>query len=205
MQFPTKTGVEPATAEPSDASLIERCRRGDADAFCSLVARYQDRIYNIVYRMVGNRDDAADLCQESFIKAFRAIGSFETRSSFVTWMYRIAANTCISFHRSRAGKAVQVHTSDSDLDFVGGSAEHERSSASDPTDRAAERERTDTVQKAILSLDPESRAVVVLRDIDGKSYEEIADMLDLPIGTVRSRLHRARMELKSRLTPLLRS
>ena len=195
------SSVPAHTREPaSDAALVENCKRGDVNAFSTLVTRYQDRIFNVIYRMVGNHEDAADLCQETFVKAFRAIATFEERSQFSTWLYRIATNTCFSFKRSHAGKSAQEHTIDGN---VAEWAEHHprrhNDATTNPGEHAAQKERIEAVQKAILSLDKESRAIVVLRDIDGKSYEEIAEVLNCPIGTVRSRLHHARMELKERL------
>jgi RNA polymerase sigma-70 factor (ECF subfamily) len=185
------------TREPApDATLVEDCKRGDVNAFSTLVTRYQDRIFNVIYRMLGNREDAADLCQETFVKAFRAIATFEARAQFSTWLYRIATNTCISFRRSHAGKVKQEYTVDCDIEALGEQSHGRNDAAADPDRYAMQRERIEAVQKAILHLDEEARAIVVLRDIDGKSYEEIAEVLNCPIGTVRSRLHRARMDLK---------
>lgn len=183
----------------SDAALVENCKRGDVNAFSALVTRFQDRIFNVIYRMVGNYEDAADLCQETFVKAFRAIMTFEARSQFSTWLYRIATNTCISFRRSHAGKTTQEHTLDCDAEVLSNTAGRRDNATLDPERHAMQKEQIETVQKALLRLDEESRAIVVLRDIDGKSYEEIAEVLNCPIGTVRSRLHRARMELKEYL------
>ncbi len=190
------SGSEHAREPVPDATLVEECKGGDVNAFSALVTRFQDRIFNVIYRMIGNREDAADLCQETFVKAFRAIATFEARAQFSTWLYRIATNTCISFRRSHAGKAAHEHNVDCDVEVLADHAAGRDNTISDPGRRAMQAEQVEVVQKAIMRLDEESRAIVVLRDIDGKSYEEIAEVLDCPIGTVRSRLHRARMDLK---------
>ena len=190
-----------------DALLIEQVRTGDMSAFSRLVTRYQDRIVNTCWRISGNFDDAQDLAQEAFLRAFEAIGSFERRAGFYTWLFRIAVNLAIS-HRRKAGRVVKLslHGADGRLRTdhqagrLVGRVTHE---ADDPSDRMASREAGRLVAEGIEQLDDEHRTVLVLRDIEGFDYQQIAEILDLPMGTVKSRLYRARMELRGRLAPEL--
>ncbi|MBI4566798.1 MAG: sigma-70 family RNA polymerase sigma factor [Planctomycetes bacterium] len=186
-----------------EKELVRRARRGDRLSFARLVEAHQDRLFNAVARMVGNRDDAADLVQEVFLKAFRALDEFREEARFFTWLYRIAMNAAIS-HRRRAPARGRVVS----LSAPGGGAETEGEPglSLDPEDpaggpgRDAElREMGGAVERAIAGLPAEERALVVLRDVDGCTYEEIAEVLSISLATVRSRLHRARLDLRGRL------
>ncbi len=188
---------------PDDRRLIADALAGHADSFGVLVVRYQDRLYNSVLRVVDSPDDALDAVQDAFINAYQNLGSFKGDSEFTTWLYRIAFNTAISHRRKR--RAVVS------LDAGRGRGEDGRDGF-DPPDPAstagpgAELERSEEerlLQAALARLSVEHRAVVVMKDIDGLKYEEIALALDVPIGTVRSRIHRARAELKDLLDPVL--
>lgn len=196
--------VSPPSAHLTEALLIARARAGDGEAFASLVRTWQDRVFTTVLRMVNRRDDAEDLCQEAFVRAWHALPHFEERASFGTWIFRIAVNLCLSHRRDQRRHPVEPLPSGSpDDNGHAGSGEIADPRAARPEEATLADERRRAVQSAIAALDPESRAVVVLRDLQDQSYEEIADELGVPVGTVRSRLHRARMELKDRLKGMM--
>ncbi len=188
----------PAPSGPSDVDLVRRVKQRDSLAFDELVRRHQDRIMNACVRMVGDYEDARDLCQETFVKAYRAVADFEERSQFGTWIYRIAINLCLSYHRSgkRSIERPMPHPKKDES-----RPEHQVPDLSmEPQSAVLGREAQEVVQRAIAQLDDEYRSVIVLREIQGLSYEEVAEVLSVPIGTVRSRLHRAREALKETLS-----
>jgi len=190
------------TTPPEDAELVEQCRKGDLAAFGRLVTKYQDRILNTCWRMCGNRETAEDLTQEAFIRAFEALGQFAGRSRFSTWVFRIAVNLSISAKRKERGR--RTHSLDDDRGQSGdgrlaSAAERLASSEVQPVDCLLGREREREVLAALAEIDEESSTVVVLRDVEDLSYDEIAEILDIPVGTVKSRLHRARLALRHRL------
>lgn len=206
------TGKGPSVNAPGpvlpvrDAELLEQCRRGDGAAFERLVRKYQDRIFNTCWRMSGNRADAEELTQETFVRAFQAIGRFDGRSEFFTWLYRIATNLAISHQRKRSrSSAGSLDRSPprGAVEHGGGAATRAAGSGPSPEERALATERGEQVIAALAELDEEHRAVVVLRDVESLDYEQIADILEVPVGTVKSRLHRARMALRARLTRLM--
>jgi RNA polymerase sigma-70 factor, ECF subfamily len=173
-----------------DRRFIAESRNGDTAAFGALVRRYQDRLYNTAYRLVGNAEDAQDVVQEAFLSAYQSLGSFKGDSLFFTWLYRIAVNTAISLKRKQ--RAV--------LRLGGPAAEPlDPSDLSRPGHALEQAEQGQRVQQALGRLSPEHRAVLVLKDMEGQKYEAIAEVLGVPIGTVRSRLHRARLELRELL------
>jgi len=189
-----------------DAALVAACQNGQMHAFGSLVAKYQDRLYNTIYRMCGNHDDAAELCQEAFVKAFEKIPGFRGQSQFYTWLFRIGVNLTLSLRR-RAGR-IRFSSLSSDPDLGAGqaaalTAEAAGRRGSDPARRAADAELHRHVLAAIDALDDEYRTVVVLRDIEDMDYEQIAAVLAVPMGTVKSRLHRARSILRERLADIV--
>jgi RNA polymerase sigma-70 factor (ECF subfamily) len=174
-----------------DQRLVRASLNGDTEAFGQLVRRYQDRLYPTLLRLTGSPDDALDLLQDAFIRAFQKLDRFRGQSSFFTWVYRIAVNLALSERRHRK---CQPHCSAvSNLEQF-----EERSGADhrDPSLPLEQFEEEQRIQRALMQLPEDGRAIVVLRDLDGLSYEEIAEALRVPIGTVRSRLHRARCELK---------
>jgi RNA polymerase sigma-70 factor (ECF subfamily) len=178
-----------------DHRLIADSLQGDATAFGELVRRYQDRLYNTVFRMLGNADDALDVVQESFLHAYQALDGFKGDAQFFTWLYRIAVNAAISLKRKQRVPAVRIDTGRD------GDEPADRSEFSEPG-RALERaEEERRLQEALGRLSPEHRAVLVLKEIEGQKYEAIADILQVPVGTIRSRLHRARLELREVLRP----
>lgn len=179
-----------------DRRLIADSLNGQSAAFGELVRRYQDRLYNAIYRVVDNPDDALDVVQEAFVSAYQSLNHFKGDSEFFTWLYRIAFNAAIS---QRRRKRVVLS-----LDWRG-----EDRQGPEPVDESvdvspgASMERSEDEQmlnRAIQKLPVEYRSVLVLKEIEGRKYEEIADILDVPIGTVRSRLHRARLELRELIT-----
>ena len=173
-----------------DQQLIADCLKGRSAAFGELVSRYQDRVYNTVYRLLDNAEDARDVTQEAFLSAYQSLHAFKGDSLFFTWLYRIAVNTAISHKRKRRG-VLRLH------DPAAGPVEPADPSETNRPEHAMElAEEEKRVQEALGRLSPEHRAVLVMKDMEGQKYEDMADVLGVPIGTIRSRLHRARLELR---------
>ena len=185
---------------PADGELVQRVVRGDAAAFGPLVQRYQDRLYNTVYRMVGSAEDARDLVQDVFVKAYENLATFQGTSSLYTWLFRIAVNASLSHRRKR--RTVRVVRTGEGEDGDGSDGWPDRD-LQDPAGRLLAAETEAAVQQALDSLDEEHRTVVVLRDVQHCDYREMAEILGVPAGTVKSRLHRARLLLRDKLQPLL--
>jgi RNA polymerase sigma-70 factor (ECF subfamily) len=196
---------EPAADD--DFELVRRCQSGDLPAFEGLVERYQDRVFNLVFRLSGHHQDAQDITQDVFLRALEHIGKFRQQAKFYTWLFRIAVNVAIS--RRRRGSRVRFVSLDGaggDDDESGGElrAGQLPNPAAETPDAAADRnEQREQVAAAIAGLDDEFRSVLVLKDIEGFDYQQIAEVLELPLGTVKSRLHRARCELRDKLQPML--
>ncbi len=181
--------------EPSDAELVRQAQRGAPAAFAALVSRYQDRVFNTCYRMCPNHADALDLTQTTFLKAMEGLRQFQGRSAFYTWLFRIAVNLTMSHRREQKRP---VHTLDAGGD---GDPPREAQAARDtdvaePVERAERRER---VAAALAQLDAEFRAAVILKDIEDLDYATIAEILNVPVGTVKSRIFRGRMALRELL------
>ncbi len=198
---PENAPTESAPLE--EAELVRRARHGDLGAYDDLVRRYQERIYATIYHMTSNHEDANDLAQEAFIKAFQALRSFKGGSSFYTWVYRIAVNKTINFLKQRKNKA---QLSLDDLDF---NAEHDPDlvaliSEKTPRREANLSELQEKLNAAMQRLSEPHRLVVTLHDVQGLSHEEIADIMDCNIGTVRSRLFYARQQLQAYLSDYLK-
>ncbi len=186
-----------------DAELVERCRQGERAAFEPLVRRYQDRVFNACLRVSGNRAEAEDLTQAAFMKALQAINRFDGRSGFYTWLFRIAINLALSARR-KAARRPTVSLDAPAGDCGQGSIGRRLSSGEAGPNRAAcDSETHRQVLEALAKLDDDHRAVVVLRDVESFSYDEIAEILNVPAGTVKSRLHRARLALRDTLAPIL--
>jgi RNA polymerase sigma-70 factor (ECF subfamily) len=196
------TGLEQVNLD--DLELVRRARNRDPEAFQTLVLRYQDRVFNTAYRLMGDRALAEDIAQEAFFRAYESLKKFKEQASFSTWLYRITLNACTSAWR-RAG--AQKRAGEVPLPGQGGEGGGSRwepaDSSPDPAEDSVRRERILLIQKAIGGLDEEFRVALVLRDIEGLSYEEISEIIQHPVGTVRSRIHRARTELKEKLKDLL--
>ncbi len=182
----------------TDAELVHRAQCGVQAAFGELVSRYQDRVFNTCYRMCHNDADALDLAQSTFMKALEALPRFEQRSSFYTWLFRIAVNVTMTHRRSKARRQVQS------LDRPEGENRKPAVPAVSGQDcgasgSAEQRELQTRVEWALAQLDDEFRAAVVLKDIENWDYAGIADILDVPVGTVKSRIHRGRLMLRDLL------
>jgi RNA polymerase sigma-70 factor, ECF subfamily len=179
-----------------DASLIAATLAGDTAAFGQLVGLYQDRLYNSLLRVLGSAEDAADIVQDAFVQAYTKLDTFRGSSAFYTWLYRIAFNLAMS-HARRGHKTASL---DGIKALVG-----EEPMDGQPTAEASvlEQERAEMVHAALAELNMEYRQILVLREIDGCRYDEIAEILSLPVGTVRSRLFRARMHMRDLLAPRL--
>ncbi len=185
-------------ASPTDAELVALAHAGDVEAFGRLVQRNQHYVYNAVCHLVGDAREAEDIAQDVFVKAYRSIGRFEGRSKFSTWLYGIMLNSVRSFWRRQARRPALIQEP-ADDDEPGADPE---AHGDDPFEATARGERVETVRAAIAALDEDLREIVVLRDVRGLSYEELAEVLDVPDGTVKSRLHRARLALKEMLEPI---
>lgn len=179
-----------------DAELIQATLAGQADAFGELVRKYQDRLFHTMVHVAGSREEAEDVVQEAFVQSFIKLPTFKSNSAFYTWLYRIAFNTCISRRRKKRPEAsVETHQQNTGV---------EPQDTGEPVSGNLERqERAEQVHSALARLSEEHRTVLVLREMEGFCYETIAQMLDLPVGTVRSRLHRARSEMRGLLKGLL--
>jgi RNA polymerase sigma-70 factor (ECF subfamily) len=179
-----------------DAQLIDDTLTGNRAAFGELVRRYEGRLFNSLVHMVGSREEAEDVSQEAFVQAFLKLDSFRGRSAFYTWLYRIAFNLSVSRkRRKRAEVSMDQHR-----DRTG---EEPEDSGEGPSDQVLRDEQVRQVRGAIADLNDEHRAIVVLREMEGCDYDTIAEILDVPVGTVRSRLHRARLQLRDQLKELL--
>lgn len=174
-----------------DRTLIAECLAGETASFGVLVRRYQDRLFNTVYRLMDNAEDAQDIVQEAFLNAYQSLGNFHGDSAFFTWLYRIAINSAISYKRKRRVMVrIGLLNEEKSIDPL------DPSDLSQPGFALEQAEREQQLHWALSQLSPEHRAVLVLKDLEGQKYEEIAAILEVPIGTVRSRLHRARLELR---------
>ncbi len=178
---------------PRDRELIESFLAGNRAAFEELVRPYLDRVYNALFRMVGNPDDAADLLQETLLRAFRNLAGFHGESAFYTWLFRIAMNLALSRKRSRR-RTMTMDPIESMDQLADGKDQP-------PESNLVRDEQKNLVQRALEVVDADHRAILVLKDIEGLKYEQISEILNIPLGTVRSRLHRARLELEKILRP----
>lgn len=176
-----------------DAECVRRVQQGDTDSFEVLVRRHQKAIFNLVYRLLGNYDEAAEVAQEVFLSAFKSIHQFRGEANFSTWLYRIGLNHA-STRRKSLNSSQQRHIP---LDGTEVIAE----GTVDPAKNFEHKEIQQRVQQALNSLDPEDARIILLRDLQDVPYEDVAEILDIPVGTVKSRLHRARQALRTSLAP----
>lgn len=175
-----------------DLRLIERFQRGGTDAFEEIVLKYQDRIYNLCRHMLGNAHDAEDAAQDAFIKAYQNLKDFRPESSLYTWLYRIAVNTCIDYKRKPFFESLFRRSNEGDEIMI------EQASAGPSPERLYESKQLGlALRQSLKALSPKLRAVIVLKEVEGLSYEEISDVLDISMGTVKSRISRAREELRA--------
>ena len=192
--------MDAANISIDDSVLVEKCRRGDYDAMERLIIKYQNRIYNVILKICANADDAAELTQETFVKVIENINKFQGRSSFYTWAFRIAVNLTLNYCRRSVRLPVKSLEARTDRgqedkkqllkDFLSDD------SSPDPAAVAQNKELCEMALKALMELDDAQRTVIVLRDIEGMNYAQIARVLDIELGTVRSRLSRARSNLR---------
>ncbi len=182
-----------------DAPLVERCLRGDERAFGLLLGRYRRPVFSLVLRMVGNREDAQDLAQEAFVRAFRSLHSYDRSRSFASWLFKIASNLTIDFHRKRRLPTFSLSVGEDDQ-------EGRELELADPSQTVLEAlmedEQSRQTEGLVQSLPEKYRIVVLLRHSQEMSYEDMAETLNLPIGTIKARLHRARALLKQKLESL---
>jgi RNA polymerase sigma factor (sigma-70 family) len=180
-----------------DHSLIRKALVGEQDAFSRLMEKYKDSVCNVIYRIIHDKDEVEDLLQETFIKAFASLNSFNEQYSFSTWLYKIATNNCIDFLRK---KKLRTFSIDRTINYEGGEATYEIPDTNYEADRnLLAEQRKNTIQEAIDSLPEKYRMVIVLRHQQEKNYDEISEILDIPIGTVKAHIFRAREMLNKYL------
>lgn len=181
----------------NDSELINKAKNGDSKAYEGLLKKYRNSVYNLVYRMVHDIEEAEDLTQEAFIKAFHSLASFNEDYAFSTWLYKIATNNCIDFFRKRK---LQTYSLDKPVQYKDSEIQHEIPDPDlNPEKSILARERSRTIQEAIKTLPEKYYIAIVLRHNEEKSYEEIAEILNLPLGTVKARIFRAREMLNKAL------
>jgi RNA polymerase sigma-70 factor (ECF subfamily) len=190
--------VQGSGAGDGERQLVDAARGGDQRAFEALVLKYQDRIYRLIQRMVSGSDGVDDLAQEVFIRAYRSIGEFKGESSLYTWLYKIALNLCRNHYRTRGRRPVSVELEDAD---GADGADGAELSGATPEEEVSRGQFWDQLRLGLDELPAEQREAVVLCDLEGMSYEEMAGVIGVPIGTVRSRIFRGRRALQQRLAP----
>jgi RNA polymerase sigma-70 factor, ECF subfamily len=197
---------DPANINIDDTVLVERCRVGDTEAMERLIIKYQDRIFNVILKICQNEDDAAELAQDTFVKVIEKIGEFQGRSGFYTWVFRIAVNLTLNFCNR------QMRVGFESFDADGGEYQQAKNQlkqyladegSPDPAAMAEQKELCRLIERALGRLDDAQRAVIILRDVEGMSYEQIASVLNLELGTVKSRISRARSSLREILEAVL--
>ncbi|HEY3331120.1 MAG TPA: sigma-70 family RNA polymerase sigma factor [Capsulimonadaceae bacterium] len=196
-----------------DTALLARCREDDPTAFDEIVLRYKQKIFQYILRMVGDSEEAEDLTQEVFVKTYLSLSSFRSQSSLNTWLYRIAGNICIDAHRKRSRKENAFGGPTVSLDDgrndTGDGVDEARPAKEAPDDRYEPyhvlemRELDVQIQEALSLLPDKMRTVVILHDLEGLPYEDIAEIVDCPLGTVKSRLFNARVQLRDTLKQYL--
>ena len=184
-----------------DHTLIENCLAGRRDAFGQLVERYQSRLFHSLVHLLGSTEDAQDAAQNAFVQAFEKLSTFRGQSQFYSWLFRIAFNLAVSDKRKTKRMTVSLERRRE----VSGLEPSDVNPSAEPSFAMDVADRQRVVQQALTELSTEFRTALVLKEIDGMSYEEIAEVMKIPLGTVRSRIHRARLELRDKLHVLLRS
>lgn len=184
----------------SDERLVERWQQGDRQAFDLIIERYEQKVWQLAFRLTGDQQDAYDLAQEAFLKVYRYLAQFRGQSTFSTWLYRIVTNTFYDEVRRRKRRPNVVVSLDSSIETEDGEMTRELPSAeAGPEELSLQRETRQAVLAALAKLPPDYRMVLVLRDLQDKSYDEIAEILGLNLGTVKSRISRARLALRKLL------
>ncbi len=185
---------------PDDRLLVERCQAGDLSAFEPLVEKYRQRVWRLAYNVLRDREEAWDVAQDAFIRAYQALPSFRGQSAFYTWLFRIVMNLAADRARQRAARGRAFGTErvpEEDWERLMA----DQSAA--PDSSAAQTEDRERITRALDTLSEDHRTIIMLSDVEGLAYREIAEVLDVPIGTVMSRLHNARRRLRQALKPLL--
>ena len=181
-----------------EKELIAKAKQGDMQAFEELILKHEKIVYNVALRMMNHSEDAKDISQEVFLKAYRNIKNFDERSMFSTWLYRITTNTCIDEMRKRKGK--QNYSLEEELENEDGSMQRQIADEGDTPEESLMRgEEKGEILQALDTLSEEHRVAIILRDVKGLSYEEISEIIELPMGTVKSRISRARNQLKNEI------
>ena len=181
-----------------ERDLIRRAKQGDMLAFEELILNHEKIVYNVALRMMNHSEDARDISQEVFLKAYRNLANFDERSAFSTWLYRITHNTCIDEMRKRKGK--QSYSLEEELENEDGSMQRQIADEGDtPEESLLREEQKSEILQALDTLSEEHKAAIILRDVKGLSYEEISEILELSLGTVKSRISRARNQLKTEI------
>ena len=199
--LPDETPGPAAGVDASDLELVRRAQRGERGAFDLLVLRYQHKVIKLVARLLRDPTEAEDVAQEAFVKAYRALGSFRGDSAFYTWLYRIAVNTARNAMASRQRRPLdyEAELSEGEQSTVESRLRH----TDTPEATVLSEEIRETVNRAVAALPEDLRTAIILREVEGLSYEEIAAAMDCPVGTVRSRIFRAREAIDRSLHPLL--
>lgn len=188
-------------ADANERALIEKCKQGDRRAFDTLIKNYEKRVYNLAYRLSGHYDEANDIAVDAFLRVFQALKHFRGDANFSTWLFRIVTNVYLDRRKRTRNK--QHLSLEEYIELEENSVARQiEDPGPTPSVVAEQRERQDMMQQAIGSLPDYQRAMIVLYHTEGLSYEEIADVMALPIGTVKSRLNRARLTLREKLEPL---
>jgi RNA polymerase sigma-70 factor (ECF subfamily) len=192
----------PVSERDLDWAVVQKVQAGDVAAFDQLVQKYREHLFSVIYNMTSNREDASDLTQDTFIKAFQAIGRFKGKSSFFTWIYRIAINTTMTFLKKRSRRRyISYENIDEE---VSNSEIFERLTAKNRTEKGAlVQELQEKLNDSLQKLSPKHRTVVVLHEIEGLGHAEIAEITQTSVGTVRSRLHYAKQQLQTYLKDYL--
>ena len=181
-----------------EKDLIRKAKQGDMHAFEELILKHEKIVYNVALRMMNHGEDAKDISQEVFLKAYRSLSNFDERSAFSTWLYRITHNTCIDEMRKRKGK--QNYSLEEELENEAGSMQRQIADEGDtPEESLLREEQKSEILQALDNLSAEHKAAIILRDVKGLSYEEIAEILELSLGTVKSRISRGRNQLKKEI------
>jgi RNA polymerase sigma-70 factor (ECF subfamily) len=192
--------------EKNDGEWVRRVQQGETEAFDVLVRRHEKTIFNLLYRWLGNYDEAAETAQEVFLSAYRSIRKFRGDSKFSTWLYRIAVNHAKNRQKGLSASSHRLTPLESaDPDGEGGPIGHLPDPGPDPVQEVERMETYERVQKWLDGLNADDAFLILLHDLQDVPYEEMAHILDIPIGTVKSRLHRARLALKAKLTPYFNS
>ena len=188
--------------EPTDTQLVRRVQKGEKGAFDLLVVKYQHKIVNLVMRYVRDPDQAMDITQEAFLKAYRALPRFRGDSAFYTWLYRIAVNTAKNYLAAQRRRPMDIELDMQDPEQYGLHAKLKETDT--PEGVTLSHELRETLERAIEALPDDLRTAIILRELDGMSYEEIAQTMDCPVGTVRSRIFRARDAIGKKVGTLVR-